>query len=475
MSQNSELSFSTDDAFGWEGFADRLSAYLDVESEFVTGSLVVSLDAPFGSGKSTFLGMWKSRLDTNRKSNPAVPLCVTLNAWEDDYCGDPLLSLVHAIDDEVGRQIADSRSKEMLTNIKEAATDVWNFGLGLANSFASHTTGLDPLAAKDYTEKQQALRKGLDSKPDALLAYEGRRNALRRLKESLYDLMSRLMVPVLILVDELDRCRPDFAIQYLETIKHLFDIKGLRFILAVDAAQLENSAKALFGQRLKFDEYYRKFAHSRTTLPKPDIEGIRKLVTLYTNTFLDDPSESGAKRKTMLKLGDVRSGLVDLSLRLNLGPRQIQEAFRLLGHLAAAKSPVEPKQELFYFISASSVLLVFLRVGRPESFRKIAEGTMSVAEMLCVVVESFSQDRREWWAMLIVTMMVAQGELEERKPGPDLESILKDFVNFGLLRADTTSDQLQRAMGRHSMELHRGSHTLKRIARRIIELDRFGA
>lgn len=49
-SSSSKLHFEKDDAFGWSGFASKLEAFLLTEKEFVEGSLVVSLNAPFGSG-----------------------------------------------------------------------------------------------------------------------------------------------------------------------------------------------------------------------------------------------------------------------------------------------------------------------------------------------------------------------------------------------------------------------------------------
>jgi predicted KAP-like P-loop ATPase len=84
----STFGFETTDAFSWSGFAGKLEAFLLKEVEFVEGSLVVSLNAKFGSGKTTFLRMWKNHLDTPRESDPKSPLCILLNAWEDDYSAE---------------------------------------------------------------------------------------------------------------------------------------------------------------------------------------------------------------------------------------------------------------------------------------------------------------------------------------------------------------------------------------------------
>ena len=67
------------------------------------------------------------------------------------------------------------------------------------------------------------------------------------LKNAVREIVSSSSPRAFFIVDELDRCRPDYAITYLETIKHIFDIKGAVFILAADRQQLENSAKTAFG------------------------------------------------------------------------------------------------------------------------------------------------------------------------------------------------------------------------------------
>src|SRR5690606_20157283 len=108
----------------------------------------------------------------------------------------------------------------------------------------------DAVAAGGVAEAKKADRRKEFLPPDILTQFQSRKRALQRLKCALMSLFEDNKNPVIVLVDELDRCRPDFAVQYLETIKHVFDIDGLSFVLAVDLLQLENSARALFGDGL---------------------------------------------------------------------------------------------------------------------------------------------------------------------------------------------------------------------------------
>ena len=93
---------------------------------------------------------------------------------------------------------------------------------------------------------------------------------MQHLKKMIDDCIKENDMIIMFIIDELDRCRPDYAISYLETVKHMFDIDGSVFLISADRAQIENSARAAFGQDLDFEEYYRKFVHRETSLPDID-------------------------------------------------------------------------------------------------------------------------------------------------------------------------------------------------------------
>jgi hypothetical protein len=458
----SPIRFETNDAFGWIGFAGRLEAFLFTERGFVDGSLVVSLNAPFGSGKSTFVRMWKNHLDERIAAESKTPMCVLLNAWEDDYCGDPLLSLVDAINGELERRSPNSETRQGVAAIKEATKDVGWFMVGMANSAVSHLSGFDPGAAGEFANAQRTKR-SKEPVPDILSMFQARKAALQRLKSELGALFSRTEFPVLVFVDELDRCRPDFAVQYLETIKHVFDVEGLVFILAVDLAQLENSARALFGQALNFPEYYRKFAHRNIQLPKPDEHGFRNLVTRYTEKYLHDPGEDSPRRKSWLNVKNAQRSLIELSSSLRLTPRQIQEAFRILGHLTAGKHG--DKQELYFQVGAASMFLAFVSIGRPTTIYEIAAGKMRLNELLKLVVELLPG--LDWWAFVLTMSHSCEGEELE------MRTIHAEFVEHGLIGKETTTEEFQSQLSQFRREPFGTSMKLSTIAQKLLAVERF--
>jgi predicted KAP-like P-loop ATPase len=270
MEDATTLTFEVTDKLGLKPFSTKLERFLSVEHDFVDGSLVVSLNAPFGAGKTTFLSMWKSDLDKRRTESPNLPKAIMLNAWESDYCGDALLSIVNGLIKAVKN---DKTSKEAVGRLRDAAKDVGWFVLGLANNLASHWSGIDPLSAGKVAEEKRKDRQ--IEIPDFVSLYDKRTEALEKLKSSLREVFGGDSPKAFVFVDELDRCRPDYAIGYLETIKHVFDVHGLVFVLAIDYGQLESTAKALFGSGLKFADYFRKFSHRTVSLPEPEEQNQR--------------------------------------------------------------------------------------------------------------------------------------------------------------------------------------------------------
>lgn len=220
--------FDDDLLGGLKDFAERLEQFIAIEHHFVDGSLVIGLNSKFGSGKSTFLRMWENSLKSTQEDGDGLQV-IMLNAWESDYYGDPLFAIISAL-------VNCGHIKERSTNrLMEAAKDLGWFATAIGGQVTKAMTGIDPIAAGETAEKKKKSRETKSNFfPDTFSVYEHRRNAMDSLKNAIRELVEGNLPKILFLVDELDRCRPDYAISYLETIKHIFDIKGAVFILAVD-------------------------------------------------------------------------------------------------------------------------------------------------------------------------------------------------------------------------------------------------
>ena len=84
------------------------------------------------------------------------------------------------------------------------------------------------------------------------------KDAISDFKESLEGIVNNQR-KIVIIIDELDRCKPTFAVQLLEIVKHLFDIKGITFIFMLDIEQLSHSIKTIYGQEMDVTGYLCRF------------------------------------------------------------------------------------------------------------------------------------------------------------------------------------------------------------------------
>ena len=108
--------------------------------------------------------------------------------------------------------------------------------------------------------------------------------------------------PLVIGIDELDRCRPSYAIEMLELAKHLFAVDHVVFALAVNRSELAHSVKVLYGQDFDAARYLRRFFDLDFRLPQPDRTAFIK--QLMEATELNDHLERQDRRPTRSNSSD---------------------------------------------------------------------------------------------------------------------------------------------------------------------------
>ncbi len=378
-----------DDLLGLESFAKRLEKFIDTEHHFVEGGLVLALSSKYGTGKTTFLKMWRSAMIAADDGDRIV---VSLNAWESDYLGDPLFSIISSL------KHAFSAAGKDVNRVVEAAKDIGWFVTAIGSQVTEKFTGVKPVEAGDFAEARKQKRQELIATSDAFTEFEKREAAMASLKAAIQDLIGSHTPRVLFLVDELDRCRPDYAITYLETIKHIFDISGAVFILAADRHQLENSAKTAFGQDLDFNEYYRKFIHREVTLPPITPAAYRKIVQQYVSRYL----EIDGIRLCFMKLNGTRQDEIsNLIIKLRLTPRQIQEVFRTLGHLLETNIQANAGN-IYWAIGVGSLAMSVFKIGALDIFEKLGTKKLKPDEAVAFL-KIIDSKHIDWWFALIYT------------------------------------------------------------------------
>lgn len=321
-----------DDTLDRERVADALTKLVRPEA----GPLVLTLNGGWGTGKTFFLERWRLALEQSG-------MCaIYFNAWEDDYCGDPLVAILGQLKEDLGRQY---RAK--MQAVFNAAKKV---GTRAAFKFVSTASG--GLLDAQSTDFSSTLGDLLDE-------YKKEGTSRTQLKKALVALTEEVKKktdgPLVFIIDELDRCRPTFTIELLERVKHLFGIPNMVFILGIDHAQLGSSVKSVYGD-IEIDGYLRRFFDMDFALPAADSAAYCKnlMARHQLEAYFQERSQQCENRIHIKDYGEFQDAISFLCAQLSLSLREIEQIVRQFVFVARN---VKDKHRLFPILLAILLLL----------------------------------------------------------------------------------------------------------------------
>lgn len=222
---------------------------------------VMALNGRWGSGKTTFVKMWQQQMKNEGYET------IYYNVWENDYISDPLIGLIAEF-----KKKTNVAGKEQLTKFTHAISRI-SFSMvpSLLAIMVKHYTGID-IEGID-TAIKEGSKEAIDLLNKSVENYLEQQESIKEFKNALKDYVNSMnsdkpQKPLVFIIDELDRCKPDFAVKTLERIKHLFSVENIVFVLAIDRVQLGNSIKGYYGSDLlDADDYLRRFIDVTYDLP----------------------------------------------------------------------------------------------------------------------------------------------------------------------------------------------------------------
>jgi hypothetical protein len=255
ISRIHEIEVPDDDPFRDDVLGRKeVVAFLTKLVSRTNGPFVLAIDSEWGTGKTTLIAMVQAIL---RKENFQ---CIHFNAWKADYVPDPLVPMVATINQiQLPAGDAATTFRDCLKTLKKG-TGVLAKRSVIAGVKAASFGILD---VESDVEKVVAELTG-DTAKDIVEAFEKESEILTKFRSDLEAAVGQLagagkQPNLIFFIDELDRCRPDFAIKLLERVKHLFDVPNIVFVLSIDKAQLEASTTAVYGSGINAAEYLRRF------------------------------------------------------------------------------------------------------------------------------------------------------------------------------------------------------------------------
>lgn len=319
---------------------------------------VIALDSKWGEGKSTFVKMWLGYLLAQD-----IP-SIRLDAFEHDYSDDPFVCISAKLLDyfENEKGLFDGLKGKTLAVAKSLFWSGTKIALRVATLSAVQGTELEGVG----DDISQALSEVADKEVWARInAHKSLEETIRQYRTQLEDAVARhTSQRMVFVIDELDQCRPDFAVAMVEQIKHLFTAKGVVFVLVINSEQLQNSVNGVYGQKIDAEKYLQKFINIWSTLPpkRIDIHRTREYSNYIKDLFsrTDFSNEADGISENLTDGFELR--LSDLARAYSPSLRELEKIVTNIIMSHAALSPGDIREPI------SLSLLSTLKVMRPDIF-----------------------------------------------------------------------------------------------------------
>lgn len=270
------LNIPEDNPFAEDQLDRKQSA--EVLTQFISTikePFVLAIDSPWGTGKTTFINMWLNYLKIE-----GFP-CLYFNAWENDFTDDPLVSFIGEMKACLDTMDESSPAKAYYEKAKGIGASIVKRAVPIAIKIV--TAGAIDL--KEEISEEALAEFASDLAKEKIEKYESDKSAIQDFKKQLSEFVQEITKkeggenkPLVFFIDELDRCRPTYAVELLERLKHLFNIRGIVFVLALDKEQIGHSLRSIYGSGMDVDGYLRRFIDVDYRLPETSTEGFCNLL-----------------------------------------------------------------------------------------------------------------------------------------------------------------------------------------------------
>lgn len=256
------------------GRNDDLFYFVRILSGLSSGS-AVALNAAWGSGKTFFVKQAKMLIDIHNPNSDIATEClnqeeiasikdvynkhnfgtekydmpkmatVYYDAWKYDDTEDPLLSLLYCIMNRFGESVPEDK----VAVIKKFAKQ----SISIFSSAVRYVTGIN------VQEILETIKNFAEACEDTVKEQKSNESLEKRINSFLNDVVLDDEEKLIIFIDELDRCNPQYAVKLLERVKHYFNHPKVIFVISYNKSELQHSIKTLYGSEFSADKYLERF------------------------------------------------------------------------------------------------------------------------------------------------------------------------------------------------------------------------
>lgn len=331
-----------DDDFQREDVAIKLAELL--ASDIDVSPLL--LNGNWGSGKTTLVRRLENQLIEYHDDIEHV----YINAFQEDHCENSLITLIAAI----ARAFPNDEDPKLF----EKAIPVIKYGLKVGSKAA-----IGWLLRKNFDDCAEEIEQAIKESTDKAIEYsidsmlKDHRDSEKNiavLKGTLEELSKENKI--IIIIDELDRCKPSFAIDIIENIKYIFDMNNIRFLLVANSKHLESSICHKYGDSGTSKGYLDKFV--KYTLDIPSSFGQSWDLKNSSSAFFLKELERN-KIIDIYQTKDVLNDIAELIKINNISLREVQtlvRTIRIYNQFAGEKISINTH----YLIASAKLIAIFI-------------------------------------------------------------------------------------------------------------------
>ena len=432
--------FDTQDEFNRKPIAENIIRLLT--SDIDLSPMVI--DGGWGTGKTEFC---QKLIRLMQQQHPDYQP-VYIDAFRSDHSGEPLLALLAEIIKTCTPEDTSEQPSEQRKNITRKIAKAARFGIKtVAKAAASH---LLKQSTDDLAEEfQQIINDGqdadslaetvtdaaatiashtIDATVEALLKeqIEAEKN-LETLKACLKELAADK--PIILFIDELDRCRPDYAVDMLEVIKHVFDIENVKVVLVTNTKQLRAAINHRYGVEVDAHKYLNKFLKYSFTLPDKvavPFEVERALVSVEYFKQLIRKSHIADQLKDLIEENNIMSSISDMIEGGHISLREVEQLVQVLEIYYSLSQ--ELNRKLIWEYKLPRIIAIFIFCFCPSLIDDINQNITKS--------QGFNQYRKYWEKCINENFLKNASFVLRRSPETKILSILKD--TFRVLSLEQT-------------------------------------
>lgn len=276
------------DLLNREEFVENVIKIVNQLSDIKRGCCF-AIEGGWGVGKTFVIEEIEKQLKVpqSEKTNGDRYFVFHYNCWQHDYYEEPAVAIISAMLDSIKEDEA-LLSKDIDNTMKAGYKLAKEKIKEIAGLYIENKIGINLISLAEQIKDNRDEMEDAENEFDEMFNFS---QTIEKVRKKLQEIVEQRTI--VLFVDELDRCIPQYAIKVLERLHHIFyGLDNVVVIMAIDRKQLKHSVEEMFGERkdessIDIEKYLKKFIDFSVVLDNGVLnESYREKYKVYFDKFM---------------------------------------------------------------------------------------------------------------------------------------------------------------------------------------------